>query len=59
MISLAGMAEAVNMNTKGVRMKHAAMTRNTQTNISVIKCVMAFFLFLFRCCNMIIFLLNS
>jgi hypothetical protein len=59
MISLAGIAEAVNMNKKGVRINNAAMTRNTQTKVSIIKCLMAFFFFLFRYGNMIIVLLNS
>ena len=59
MTSLAGIAEAVNMNTKGARINNAATTRNTQTNISIIKGWMGVFFFLFRYRNAIKALLNS
>jgi hypothetical protein len=37
MISPAGIADAVNMNTKGARIYAAAMMRNAQMKISMIK----------------------
>ena len=51
MMSFAGIEEAVNMNTKGPRINMAAIIKNAQTKISVIKnWVEVFFFFLLRYC---------
>ncbi len=50
MISVAGIDEAVNMNTKGARINKAAIIRNTQMNISMINDWVEVFFFRFRYC---------
>ena len=47
MISPAGIADAVNMNTKGAKIYAAAMMRNAQMKISMIKDWVEVLLFVF------------